>query len=204
MAYKPDKHGRDHCPGGEDPIPCLLKPWVILGEGATTAPNSTWTPIPFADIAYDPTLVTKGAIFDWTITDTGDVGNNRFQVSTEVAGWYEWELVTSWDQVTSPGGTDHGYAVQRITFDSTIGFPFDDSDMRNSADWLDNAYAPSGFEMIDNPWLRGGGKVFVPANKVWLPTAKQVTGASRGLSGVLLRIQFERADAAASWTFETV
>lgn len=23
MAYKPDKHGRDHCPGGEDPIPCL-------------------------------------------------------------------------------------------------------------------------------------------------------------------------------------
>ena len=24
MAYKPDKHGRDHCPGGEDPIPCLM------------------------------------------------------------------------------------------------------------------------------------------------------------------------------------
>lgn len=28
MALKPAIHGRDHCPGGADPIPCFDKPWV--------------------------------------------------------------------------------------------------------------------------------------------------------------------------------
>lgn len=32
---KPEKHGRDHCPGGEDPIPCLsnLRAWVRRTNG---------------------------------------------------------------------------------------------------------------------------------------------------------------------------
>lgn len=45
MAYKPDKHGRDHCPGGEDPIPCLGTEWVqrvkTTDQGITSSTNDT-------------------------------------------------------------------------------------------------------------------------------------------------------------------
>lgn len=58
-ALKPAKHGRDHCPGGEDPIPCLSVPAMFRARRKTTF----------------QTLSSTGAETDlewnyWEITDT--------------------------------------------------------------------------------------------------------------------------------------
>lgn len=42
MAYKPDKHGRDHCPGGEDPIPCLGSSADRVIEYLWAGPKLRW------------------------------------------------------------------------------------------------------------------------------------------------------------------
>lgn len=179
------------------------QPWIALSGGAATAPSGTVWPIPFADLTYDPALVTQGVIFDWAITDTGDTGNDRFELETLLEGWYEWELVTQWDQVTTGGTVEFGYAMQRISFTPGLNSPFGDNDLRNSADWFDFDLHPE-FEMVDNPWLRGGGVLFADGAKTWLPTATQVTGVDRGLSGILLRVVYRGADDSAGWTFATV
>lgn len=209
-------HGWTHAPksqGGTDPIPGLvsgLNPWVAIFDGATTAADDTTMPIPFASIAYDPTLVTQGEIFDWSITDTGDTGNDRFVIESQLEGWYQYLLVTQWDQVATPGGEEHGSAEMRISWNPGLNSPFFDNDHRWSADWNDPTLAPDFFEMYDNPWLRGYGKVFVGPGagsvipREWLLTALQRTGASRGLSGVVFLLEFLGADDSASWTFDTV
>ena len=49
-TLKPAKHGRDHCPGGEDPIPCLTTgQWIVLKDiaGGQTFPVDTDTVIVF-------------------------------------------------------------------------------------------------------------------------------------------------------------
>jgi len=186
------------------PKTSFIPPWVALSEGATTVADNTSIPIPFADLTYDPNLVTQGVVFDWTITDAGDPGNDRYVLQTLVKGWFEWELITSWDEVATAGANDLGYAVQTITFDSVAGFPFDDVILKTSADWLATTYLEGLFEMLENPWLRGTGRIYMPGSRTWQLTAKQTTGSSRGFSGVLFRLWFMGADDAANWTFDTV
>lgn len=210
-------HGWTHAPkaqGGTDPIPGQQVgqfPWIALSDGATTAPDDTIMPIPFSTITYDPSLVTQGEIFDWAITDSGDVGIDRFVIESQPLGWYQYLLVTAWDQVTTPGGEEHGLAQQRITWNPALNSPFGDNDHRWSADWNDPSLAPNFFEMIDNPYLRGYGKVFIgPAGggggnpREWILRAIQRTGASRGLTGVLFLLEYLGLDDSTGWTIDTV
>jgi len=181
-----------------------MAPWIVLSQGATTVATATFIPIPFAALTYDPALVTQGDIFDWTITDVGDTGNDRYEITTLSAGWYYWELVTSWDDTGTAGTNNTGYALQRITWSSLFGFPFDDTDLRTAADWNSSTFENGNFEMLEDGYLRGNGEVFVPANKTWLPTAKQTTGSTRDLSGWFFKIAFLGASTPADWTFDTV
>jgi hypothetical protein len=207
-------HGWTHAPkedGGTDPIPLPpstagLGPTIIIYGGGTTAASGTWMPIPFSVLGINPEAGIEGDYFSWSITDLGDTGNDRYEITTHEKGWYEWELVTHWDQTSTGGTISYGHAVQRITFDSVSGFSFDDSDLRNAADWLDtDLVGGSGsFEMLDNPWLRGTGKIHVPGGRVWKPVAKQVTGTSRGLSGIQFRITYIETDLITDWTFEVI
>lgn len=51
MATKPAIHGRDHCPNGSDPIPCLGTPTAVVHmyswnyDTDPTVPNATWTSV---------------------------------------------------------------------------------------------------------------------------------------------------------------
>lgn len=198
-------HGADHCPGGKDPIPCLgPSPWVALHNGATTVASGTWKPVPLGSLAYDPDLVTPGDIFSWASTDVGDTGNPRWELTTHRTGWYSFELVTAWDQVTTAGGINHGYAVQQLRFTPGLNSPFFENTFLSSADWLDNVYAPSGFEMLDNPTLMTARKIYVASGRAWQPRARQVTGATRGLSGVMFLVEYLGADDSATWTYVNV
>lgn len=192
-------------------LPSAVNPWISLSDGATIAPASgAFMPIPLTILSFNPNLVTQGDIFDWTTTDTGDPGNFRFVLTTIPEGWYAYELVTVWDQVTTPGVNDLGAATQRIVWNPGLNSPFNDNDHRYSADWLSNTYLEGNFEMLDNPWLRGNSKVFIgPAGgggaqspREWLLTAKQTTGSDRGLSGVWFYVEYLGADDSAEWTFE--
>ena len=92
-----------------------------------------------------------------------------------------------------------------------LNSPFGDNTHRWSADWNDPALAPDFFEMSDNPFLRGYGKVFIGGaggggapEREWLLRAIQRTGVDRGLSGVLFLLEYLGADDAAGWTFDSV
>jgi hypothetical protein len=59
---KPAKHGRDHCPGGEDPIPCGL-PWARVHIAATSVTATLGTPANYAapfESGYFPTMYQEG------------------------------------------------------------------------------------------------------------------------------------------------
>lgn len=182
-------------------------PDLVLSNGATTASHNVWMPIPFADLAY-PLKTVEGDAFDWTITDDGDTGNDRWEVRSLKRGWYAYELLTSWDQVTSFGSD--GAATQRVNWATPAPFVFPESDLRESADWLDPA-VHSFFEMVDNNTLHGfhtvhlgGNALSGSATRTWKPTAKQTTNTNRGLSGLVMKFWFLGEDDITDWTFDFV
>jgi hypothetical protein len=183
-----------------------LWPWVLLNAGATTAPHNTWMPVPMEDISFDPSLVVEGDIFSWEVTDAGDAGNDRWQVTTHVEGFYEYELGTGWDQVTTNGTEPFGYAVQRLQpmlNDITLL-----EDIRASADWLrddvdgDTSDLPG--EMRDNPFLSSFGVLHCTGTTIWKPIAKQTTGVDRGLGPIKFWLAFRGASNNADWDTESV
>lgn len=216
MAVKPAIHGRDHCPGGADPIPCLrpLIPDLILSGGATTAAHDTEMPVPFSDYATPhtatgsgPTIIRSsalGSLFSLNITDDGDAGNDRFRVTSLIEGFWAGELITQWDQTSTGGSEEFGYAIQTLTWESVTGFGFSPTTFRDSSDWMDADLHPL-FEFVDNSYLRTWMPPhYVPANKVWKFVAKQTTGVNRGLSGISAKFWFIAADSLAGWTSDSV
>ncbi len=157
--------------------------------------SGTWKPVPFSFLDYNPEIGVEFDIFSWEVTDTGDTGNDRYEVTSLVKGWYEWELFTAWDAVGTAGTLATGYAVQRLTWTVDTGFPYQ-QDYRASADWPNTG----NFEMKDNAFLHDSGRILVPASKVWRPEARQVTGVNRGLTGEM-RITYIEADTQSDWTF---
>jgi hypothetical protein len=74
-VVKPAKHGRDHCPGGEDPIPCLgtialLSGWEAIGTGEIAA--GIWTNVT-ADGFYNDGYTVSGNGISIDL-DTGSIG----------------------------------------------------------------------------------------------------------------------------------
>lgn len=202
----PALHGRQHCPGGEDPIPCWPTsggvPDLVISFGATIAPTDTWMPIPFEDLAYPPTT-TLGDIFSANVTDVGDTGQDRWEITTHEAGWYAYELVTAWDQVGTAGTEDFASVTQRVTFNTVGGFAFFNEDNRDAADW-NSPTATTSFEIFDTSLLHSFYVLWVPASRVWKPSAIQRTGVDRGLSGHAMKFWFLGADDLSTWTFDSV
>lgn len=185
-------------------------PWVWLQNGATTIPHNTEWPIPFEDLVYDPALVVKGDIFDWTITDAGDPGNDRFQLSSRMEGFYEVHLHTFWDQTTTNGTEDFAYFRQmlRIWNNAENSVLYEN---RSSADWLrDDINSTHGLsdgpgEQFNNGNLNLHDVLYdAGGSNPWKPTARQTTGVNRGLSGIALLVIFRGVTNASEWTSETV
>ena len=180
-------------------------PWIVIFGGAASPTTGTWWPVPFENVAYDPALVTLGDIFDLTITDTGDPGNDRYEIITKVKGVYRAELVTQWDEVTTDGSNTYGYAVQNLFFG---GLPnsllFPPEAHRGSADWPKNNTV-SDHEMLDNPYLITNATIFSASTDFhWTPRGKQTTGVTRGLGGVKLYIEAMQYSDASTWTYDSV
>ena len=96
---KPRHHGRDHLPGGEDPIPGLT-----IGTGSTYAPNPS-----SAQYQFDGGVVTSlsSVTVDWTY-DLGDSGlldltNPQFPVPTVKGVYAVMVELTSPDSTWTPG-----------------------------------------------------------------------------------------------------
>lgn len=90
MAYKPDKHGRDHCPGGEDPIPCLgptcLRALRDYGTGLVVA-SASETPVTFDQWENE-----NSSIFGETLF-SGDLQ----KVSFKAQGVYTVTITAMWE-----------------------------------------------------------------------------------------------------------
>lgn len=181
-------------------------PDLIIANGGTTVNGNTWIPVPFEDLWY-PASTTLGDVFDAVVTDSGDPGNDRWEVSTDPEGWFAFELITEWDQTSTPSSTDFGAATQRMTWDTALGFTWAETYNRESADWLgDTSPAYEGFEMFDNSRLTQFRILHVPANKTWKPLGLHRTGAatSRGLSGIICKFWYLGADDMSGWTVDSV
>jgi hypothetical protein len=203
-------HGWTHAQksdGGTDPIPLgpsgLGIPDLILSGGSTTIADNTTKPVPFPDVSY-PNRTLIGSHYDLNTTDTGDIGNTRYEVTSLRQGWYAADLLTQWDQTATGGTNEFGYAMQRITWTVVSGFGFSPTEYRDAADWMDADVHPL-FEFVNNSYLRTWiSPHYVPANRVWQMTAIQRTGISRGLSGIYMKFWFLGADTLTDWTFDTV
>lgn len=205
MAYKPDKHGRDHCPGGEDPIPCWptgLKPDLVL-VGGGSATHNTWHHIRFDVVWYDPARVSNGTPpWTWTISDFEDTGWDRYVITTNVEGWYAADLHTSWDQVTTGGSQEFGAATQQLTWTDINSTTFE-SDIRTSADWFDADLHPF-FEMVDRPFLHDFRVINIPGDVGdWRVRVKQTTGVERSYGAILKLWFFEEEDLSAVWEVDS-
>lgn len=53
MALKPGIHGRDHCPGGADPIPCLGSIVEVFAATSVTDLGTSLTTLDFATEGFD-------------------------------------------------------------------------------------------------------------------------------------------------------
>ena len=188
MVYKPPMHGRDHCPGGSDPIPCLTdRPWARLGLGGATATNNTWTNVDFT-VAETFNEATLGNIF--TLEDMG----SRFRIILAADGLYLVHMVNSWDNTfpefraldLQQGLGDHlyseGYGLTQTKgpFPSTGG-PF------FNVDWVSSFVFKSSSVSAPAPTLD--------------PRCYQSSGVNRGFAAYSLRVIYlGPIGAEASWT----
>lgn len=188
-------------------------PDLILSGGATTAADNTEMPVPFPDYSTPhtaagsaPVVISSadGSLFSLNVSDDGDAGNDRFKVTTMVEGFWAAELITQWDQTSTGGTEEFGWVMQTLTWESVTGFGFSPTTFRDSSDWMDADVHPN-FEFGPNSYLRTWMPPhYVPANKVWKFVGKQVTGVSRGLSGISAKLWLIRADDLSTWTFDSV
>lgn len=102
-ALYPALHGRQHCPGGEDPIPCLGGEAAILYswnyDTDNTVAQSTWTPV--ADFAggggFFEEAFSKGTNWTWDYDD--GLITSGIAALYEVEGWVQFnESATNGEQ----------------------------------------------------------------------------------------------------------
>ncbi len=107
MALKPPIHGRDHCPGGADDIPCL----------GSTAALYDW------DWSGNGNLVTTGT---WTSVAGGSGGDTRFYTTSFVRGNWGTDF-DSGQIVSGSGGVIGGIWVASGTVTFSGGVDSDDT-----------------------------------------------------------------------------
>jgi len=185
--------------------------WIALQNGGTTIPTDTNFPVPFAELVYDPGVTTVGsspATFDWDITDTGDPGNDRFELITRPEAWYEYNLRTGWDQVATNGTEPfaffrHSLDIKNISLTTSYYTNY------ASADWLrddvDGGTSNNPGEQIGNQgFLNLSDVVYLAGNRIWKIEALQTTGVDRGLSGIELHVRMLCPTDSSEWVTELV
>lgn len=207
MATKPAKHGRDHCPGGEDPIPCLPgnRPWIVLENLGQTLASGSFSASLLTDAYWDPRLVTTPSsgndpIFDLNLQSSG--GFDYWELTTRVEGWFTLELVHLWSNITSLT-TSPAYGTQQINFNTT-GIPFfHDRQPGGATDWANVVTEINGYA-----YIQCYRTIWLPGSKTWPVNVKQTTGDNRDCSGHL-KVWYEQGNFGgagdnAGWDFETV
>lgn len=88
----PALHGRQHCPGGEDPIPCLggevvhLSSWNF--DDHNTIPDVTWTPVTNAtNQSYYENAFFKG---DWIYDFDSGMVTLLPAATYHIQAWVQW------------------------------------------------------------------------------------------------------------------
>lgn len=106
-VQKPAKHGRDHSPGGEDPIPVPagIGPWAIISEGWAETNSGVTYPIGGWYYASDDV---NGDYYTFTQRATTYPNNNGSEdywtVKVEVRGFYLVDALFVWDSWTTAVG----------------------------------------------------------------------------------------------------
>lgn len=127
MAYKPDKHGRDHCPGGEDPIPCLTSTtWACLStatngweyQGAGADDIVDWYEIFLSESSAD--------VFDFEVVVAGgQFGDDIVFLNAFDSGQYTFtqQFLTS-DLSSAAGSEDFHYQTRLNVMGGSPGTSF--------------------------------------------------------------------------------
>jgi hypothetical protein len=202
-------HGWTHVPkeqGGTDPIPGAAaagQPQLVLTDGGTTVPTDTWMPVPNSTVykRNDP----DDTYFSWTTTDTGDTGNDRFEVTLESEGRegrFFLDAVVLWDQVGSPPFVGAAFYEIQITTGATLINPTLTAPI---GFWRDDPDGPMvEFQRItaiidfDPFWPGEGGRTFKPR-------VRQTSGADRGITGVYLKlVWFDKIGTSGDWVSDFV
>lgn len=196
-ALKPQLHGRDHRPGGRDPIPqssSLIVPWARLGGGAATVPNNTWTNLAFREaMSYNEVAAGFAAGDIFNLEDLG----SRFRITLEMDGLYLVHGLFGWDDTFAEYRAidlqqslgDHlyseGYGLTTFSGPfSTTGGPF------ANINWISSFIFKSSSVNAPDPQLD--------------PRAYQSSGVNRGCSGFSLRVLYlGDIGAEASWIYLT-
>lgn len=129
-AVKPAMHGRDHCPGGSDPIPCLSSSSILSAAlyTAAAAGIDTSVPIPppggqfyirFGGLSCNDTAAFK--LKGGAAPYTADIS----------AGYYEWLVEL-----------DFQFYPQLVPFGTNINNPGDYGQFYSSPTWNGRAVTP--------------------------------------------------------------
>lgn len=205
-------HGADHCPGGPDPIPCLVAgnatPWILLVAGGQTLPgDGAFDPLLFDQLRWDPTLValnpadvTDGSddIFEIDVLTFGatDYFQPTLRLQPEHEGWYEFELGV--DVGDTGDGVASGFWEADLAPTTAGGaspdtFHWNEKFIWNGVDQLQ--------EMFQRTW-----KLWATAQRAYQVSVRQNTGVNKDLAGqLLIRYlgQFGGSNDSATWELAT-
>lgn len=104
---KPAKHGRDHCPGGEDPIPCL-DPFVSQYAILAIPPGTQVVATASLDVVTNYSRSAVGGTAMSVNATTGLITINATAIY-DIHTWAEFDIQGAWDVIEGPvfqGGQD--------------------------------------------------------------------------------------------------
>lgn len=198
-ALKPQLHGRDHRPGGRDPIPLTLTatfPWVRIGQMSRTCTNAVQTRLPFRFLEYDSTITNVSVTdFSWTEQNMG-LAHNVWEVSTRREGFYFFDL-----QVTTAIGGTIANDAGKITIGLTTDAANELSELSDARMVFDSGTFTSGEQGDGALRVRFSGVVYIAStNRTWKPWVTQETGGNLDVgSEYLYIVKLQETDGTA-WT----
>ncbi len=174
MAEQPAKHGRDHCPGGADPIPCLSSSVdsaiaydSTAGGGTGTIANNTAT-----DIIFDQYVLSSGST---AFAEDQGAGTGR-PFKCVLDGWYLGYINFEWSG--SPYSDVRSYALFINSF-------------------ADNAGDQNIVQSESSPWLNAAfngsfGPLYIRAatlgNAYFKTRVQHTAGSTQSITGVLMTV----------------
>jgi hypothetical protein len=177
LQYGQNQLFRRPDPSGEG----LLWPWVVLENSGQTLPGdgafreSIFTQVYWdSSITPDPTTAGGTDPFGVASVDDGE-GNDFWQLSIRIEGWYTFEIVHSIDDATGGSATD--YFQQQIA--QSAGTPFITDDLMGTvALWTPEIEAQQWIETYRTIWAISAG-----TPQIYETVVRQTTGLDKSVGG---------------------